>query len=240
MPKILKLRGKCSLSIGHFRSAIIDFTKADALYSIETIDNQENLYGYCEVLIDLIKSEILCNNLDTAWFVREKGIRLVSDHQFKGNIYEHFLYFGAKCLNILSERGDKKEQKLDKAVSLCLQAVYSLGEHVKWQKVGFRRIGFDSHSEMQLLLVDIWKKRKLKGTELTEGKLQMVKTYYMHITDAYFAAYTSKTEPEKEPETKPYTLQLEREAQKAMTMAEIGLEKADLVCENSDSDKIHN
>ena len=74
MPKILKLRGKCSLSIGHFRSGIIDFTKADALYSIETIDNQEDLCGYCEVLIGLIKSEILCNNLDAAWFVREKGI----------------------------------------------------------------------------------------------------------------------------------------------------------------------
>ena len=134
----------------------------------------------------------------------------------------------------------KKNKSLTKQFPCVCKPFIPSASTLKWQKAGFRRIGFDSHSEMQLMLVDNWKKRKLKGTELTEGKLQMAKTYYMHIADAYFAPSTSKTESKKEPETKPYTLQLEKEAQKAMTMAEIGLEKTDLVCANSDSDKIHN
>ena len=130
--KILKIRGECFLSMGHFRSAAIDFTKADALHSIETIDNRENLYEYSEVLIGLIKSEILCNNVEAAWLVCERGIKLVSDHGLKETINQQALklfYLGVKCVKILLiqlERGKDKEIKLvqahylfQKVLSLC-------------------------------------------------------------------------------------------------------------------------
>ena len=113
--KILKLRAECLLSMGHFRSAAIDFTIADAVYSIKTINNYEDLCEYSEVLIGLIKSEILCNNVEAAWLVSERGIKLVTDHKFKENVNkqaEKLLYLKVRCINILLERGMEKENKL--------------------------------------------------------------------------------------------------------------------------------
>ena len=113
--KILKLRGECLLSMGYFRSAAIDFTKAVALYSIETIDNQEDLCEYSEVLIGLIKSEILCNNVEAAWLVCEKGMKLATDHKFKETIDQQaakLFYLKVRCINILLERGMENENKL--------------------------------------------------------------------------------------------------------------------------------
>ena len=128
MPKILKLRGECFLSMGHFRSAAIDFTKADAIYSIETIDNREDLCEYSEVLIGLIKSEILCNNVKAAWLVCKKGIKLASDHELKETINQQaakLLYLGVKCIEQL-ECVQEEENKLvqanylyQEALSLC-------------------------------------------------------------------------------------------------------------------------
>ena len=125
-PKILKLRGECFLSMGHFRSAAIDFTKANNFYSIETINNRQSLCEYSEVLIGLVRSEILCNNIKTAWLVCEKGIKLVSDHELKETINQQavkLFYLGAKCVKILSERGEDKENKLVQARSLCQEAL---------------------------------------------------------------------------------------------------------------------
>ena len=109
--KILKLRGEFFLSMGHFRSAAIDFTKADKLYSIETIDNREELCEYCEVLIGLIKSKILCNNIDAALLVCEKGIKLATDRKLNQQAAK-LLYLKVRCIIILLERGER-ENKLD-------------------------------------------------------------------------------------------------------------------------------
>ena len=214
--KILKLRGECFLSMGNFRSAAIDFTKADALYSVETIDSQEDFCEYCEVLIGLIKSEILCNNLDAAWLVCEKGIKLLSDHQFKGNINQQFFYYGVKCLNILSERGKDKLKNLDKAVSLCLQADSFMCDHLKMAESSISKEGIDSYHKTQLLLVNIYKKINVQENEFIEWRLQMVKTSYINIAGVYFSDSITEREPETEPETEPEmelnALLVEREA----------------------------
>ena len=127
--KILKLRGECLLSIGHFRSAAIDFTKADNLYSIKTIDNQEDLYEFTEVLMGLAKSEILCNNVEAAWLVYKKGMKLAWDHELKEPIHQQaakLLNLGAKCINILSEqlkRGEDQQNNRVQADNLRQEAV---------------------------------------------------------------------------------------------------------------------
>ena len=130
--KIFKLRGECFLSMGHFRSAAIDFNKVDALHSTEAIDNRESLYEYFEALIGLIKSEILCNSVEAAWLVCERGIKLVSDHELKETINQQavkLFYLGVKCAKILLirlDRGKDEEIKLvqanhlfQKVLSLC-------------------------------------------------------------------------------------------------------------------------
>ena len=128
-PKILRLRGECFLSMGLFRSAAIDFTKADALYSIETTDNREDLYEYSEVLIGLIKSEILCFNVEAAWLVCKKGIKLALDHELKETINQQrvkLLHLGVKCVNILLEqltREEDEESKLAQAHCLSQEAL---------------------------------------------------------------------------------------------------------------------
>ena len=117
--KILKLRGECLLSIGHFRSAAINFTIADAAYSIKTIDNKEDLHEYSEVLISLIKSEILCNNVEAAWLVCERGIKLARDHELKETIHlqaAKLLNLGVKCISILLEQLKREENEINKSV----------------------------------------------------------------------------------------------------------------------------
>ena len=120
--KILKLRGECFLSMGHFRSAAIDFTKAVTFYSIETIDNREELCEYSEVLIGLIKSEILCNNIDAALLVCEKGIKLATDRKLNQQA-EKLLYLKVRCIIILLERGER-ENKLDLASYLYEEVLF--------------------------------------------------------------------------------------------------------------------
>ena len=112
--------------MGNFRRAVIDFTKADALYSVEIIDNREDLCEYSKMLFGLIKSEILCNNVRAVWLVCEKGIKLTSDYALKEDISKQameFFYLGAKYVYILSERGEGKKISLSRLVS-CVSKVF--------------------------------------------------------------------------------------------------------------------
>ena len=193
-PKILKLRGECFLSMGDFRTAAIDFTKADALYSIETIDNREDMCEYSEVLIGLIKSEILCDEVEAAWLVCEKGIKLASNHEFKEAISKQavkFFYLGAKCVHILSERGEDKEDKLVQARSLCQQAL-SLshrihpkgnGSNLMEEVKGSSEHGeiFATKCEVQLLLADVLLKFGQKNE--AEKLLQEMKAFLTSIAN---------------------------------------------------------
>ena len=135
--KIPKLRGECYLSMGHFRTAAINFTKAADVYSSETVETLDDLCDYSEVLIGLIKSEMLCQNVAGAWLKCEEAIKLVSDHEHRESIHLQAIelfYLGAKCLDILSENAESKDDKLaddklDKMISLCQRAL-TFSQHV--------------------------------------------------------------------------------------------------------------
>ena len=204
--KILKLRGESFLSAGNFRNAAIDFTKAEAVYSIETIENGEDLYEYFEVLIGLIKSKILCNNVEEAWLVCERGLKMVSDHELKETINQQavkFFYLGAKCVNILSERGEDKEDKLVQARALCEEAL-SFSQNIQqtrnaasdlMEELGNQRQGeFATKCEVPLLLAVIF----LKLGQENEAKrvLQEMKTFLTSIAYNILADPASKEKPE--------------------------------------------
>ena len=185
-PTILKLRGECFLSLGHFRSAAIDFTKADALYSIETIDNREDLHEYSEVLIGLIKSEILCNNVEAAWLVCKRGIKLVSDHELKATINQQaaiFLYLGVQCIEQL-EFGEDEENKLDQAYYLYEQALslcdstQEVGDSFLTEKLGVVKTIF----EVKFLLKNIFPTLRLKDED--ENTFQETKAEFLDCVDA--------------------------------------------------------
>ena len=164
MPEILKLRGECFLSMGHFRSAAIDLSKAEAFYSIETIDNGEDLCQYCEVLIGLIKSEILCNNAEAAWLVCEKGIKLVTSHELKETIDQQvaiLLYLGVKCIEQL-ECGEEEENKLVLANDLYQEALslFDLTEEVGVLQTIF---------EVKFLLKNIFPTLKMEDEKIRQG-----------------------------------------------------------------------
>ena len=123
--QILKLRGECYLSMGDCRTASINFAEAVRFFSSETLENRDDLYEYSEVLIGLIKSEILCQNVVAARLICQEGIKLVFDHELKETIYlqaVQFFYLGAKCMAILSESAENEDDKLTQAWSLCQQA----------------------------------------------------------------------------------------------------------------------
>ena len=124
--KILKLRGECYLSRGDFRTATINFSEAAGIYSSKTVENSDDLCEYSEVLIALIKSEMLCQNVAGAWLKCQEAIELVSDHEHGESIHLQeieLLYLGAKCLDILSESAESKAKKLTQAFSLCERAI---------------------------------------------------------------------------------------------------------------------
>jgi tetratricopeptide (TPR) repeat protein len=124
--KILKLRGERYLSRGYLRTATINFTKAADIYSSETVEHRDDLCEYSEVLIGLLKSEMLCQNVAGAWLKCQEAIKLMSDHEHRESIHLQaieLLYLGAKCLDILSESAEGKDDKLlAQAYSLCQQA----------------------------------------------------------------------------------------------------------------------
>ena len=124
--KILKLRGECYLSRGDFRTATINFNEAAGIYSSKTVENCDDLCEYSEVLIALIKSEMLCQNVAVAWLKCEEAIELVFDHEHRESVHLQaieLLYLGAKCLDILSESAESKAKKLTQAFSLCERAI---------------------------------------------------------------------------------------------------------------------
>ena len=174
--KILKLRGECFLCMGHFRSAAINFTKAVVLYSIETIDNREELCEYSEVLIGLIKSEILCNNVEAAWLVCEKGIKLATDRKLNQQA-ENLLYLKVRCIIILLERGEK-ENKLDLALYLYEKALFLCD---------LTEADFKTIFEILFLLDDIFPslppKNENENTfeEIKRGKTRTIADYVSNI-----------------------------------------------------------
>ena len=194
--KIRKLRGECFLSMGHFRSAAIDFTKADKLYSTKTLENGYDLCEYSEVLIGLIKSEILCNNVASAWLVCERGVKLAMEDELKEIINQQFFYLGAKCLNILSENEEDEEEKLDKALALCLQAHYSFCEHVEMTENRKSLEEAKSDSEVKLLWVDILKKRKLLKENGFARNLQDAENFSKKMAGLIPAHLTSEMKSE--------------------------------------------
>ena len=176
-PKILKLRGECLLSMGHFRSAAVDFSKAFAFYSVETMDNLEELCEYSEVLIGLIKSKILCNNIEAAWLVCEKGIKLATDRKLNQQA-EKLLYLKVRCIITLLERGER-ENKLDLASSLYEEVLFlcDLTEE-----------NFKTIFEILFLLIDIFPslppKNEDKNTfeEIKRGKTMTIAD---HVSNVY-------------------------------------------------------
>ena len=97
------MRGECYLSRGDFRTAAINFTKAADIYSSETVENRADLCEYSEVLIGLIKIEMLCQNVAGAWLKCQHAIELVSHHEHRESVHLQeieLLYLGAKCLDI--------------------------------------------------------------------------------------------------------------------------------------------
>ena len=196
--KIIKLRGECLLSRGDFRTAAINFTEAVSIYSRETVDDRDILREYSEVLIGLIKSEMLCKNVAEAWLIFQKGIKLSSDHDLKEAINlqaVEFFYLGAKCANILSESGEDQDNKLAQACSLCQQAL-TLSQRIEqtmdagdlMEELGSSGRGeiFATKWEAQLLLAAIF--RKLQNEEEAEAILQEMKKFFMNNVDFELSA----------------------------------------------------
>jgi tetratricopeptide (TPR) repeat protein len=130
--KIHKLRGECYLSRGDFRTAAINFNEAVSIYSNGTVGNRDDLCEYSKVAIGLIKTEMLCQNVAGAWVECQKAIELVFDHEHGESVHLQvieLLYLGAKCLYILSESVESKDDELAKVGRLCTQAVLVHNEH---------------------------------------------------------------------------------------------------------------
>ena len=189
--KILKLRGECYLSNGDSRTAAINFTMAVGLHSSRKEENDDDLCEYLEVLIGLVKSEILCQNVAAAWLTCQRGIQLVSDHdQREGTRMQatECFFYGAKCLNILSETRANKHDMLSQASSLCEQA-FSLCQSIDgtrtaselMQELGSSGCGefFALKCEVQLLLAAILLKLTRKAE--AEKILKEIKEFLMNI-----------------------------------------------------------
>ena len=189
--KVLKLRGECFLSAGSFRSSAINLTKSFGVYSGQSIDNCDDLREYSEVSISLIKSEMLCKNVAEAWLICQKAIKMVTKHEFKEAINMQaieVLYLGGKCLSILTENEENKDDRLAQACSLCQQALIlsqrteetRSGSDLKeelggWQPGEF----FATKYEVQLLMATIYLKLH-KGKE-ADKILRQMKAFFMNI-----------------------------------------------------------
>ena len=200
--KIFKLRGECYLFWDDFRTAAINFTKAAGVYYGETVETRDDLCEYSEVLIGLIKSEMLCQNVAGAWVECQKAMKLVSDHEHGESVHlqaVELFYLGAKCLDILSERAESKDDKLAHACSLCQQAL-TLSQNVDHTRNAselveeLRRSGhgkcFALKCEVQLLLAAIF----LKLHKKVEAKriLKETQEFLINIAEGFesFSAYS--------------------------------------------------
>jgi tetratricopeptide (TPR) repeat protein len=204
--KILKLRGECYLSRGDFRTAAINFNEAAAIYSSKTVENRDDLCEYSEVLIGLIKSEMLCQNVAGAWLKYQEVIKLVSDHEHRESIHLQeikLLYLGAKCLDILSQSAESKDDKLAQARSLCEQALLILSQTTNAtnasepvEEVGSSGRGnfFALKCEVQLLLAAIF--LKLHQEEKADKILEEMEKYLINIRGEFCNISTTLCEPE--------------------------------------------
>jgi tetratricopeptide (TPR) repeat protein len=189
--KILKLRGECYLSRGDFRTAAINFNEAARVYFSETVENRDDLCEYSEVLIGLIKSEMLCQNVAVAWLKCEEAIELVSNHEHGKSINlqaTELLYLGAKCLDILSESAESKDDKLAQARSLLIQAS-------KWVVEVRESLGGEEYlilnSEMRLL----WAAIVLKLHDDPEIRLKQMQEYLdEYVVPSFYRYGESKRE----------------------------------------------
>ena len=191
--KVFRLRGECFLSVGDFRTAAIDFAKADATYSSETISSRDGLCEYCKVLVGLVKCEMLCKNVAAAWLICQNGIKLASDHHELRDTINlqalEFFYFGAKCVNILSEAKEAgKGDLLAQAYSLCQRALIvcqpigqtrNANDSMEELRSSEHREFFTTKCEVQLLLAALL--LKLERKDEAEGILQQMKTFFMNI-----------------------------------------------------------
>ena len=204
--KILKLRGECYLSRGDFRTAAINFNEAAAIYSSKTVENRDDLCEYSEVLIGLIKSEMLCQNVAGAWLKYQEAIKLVSDHEHRESIHLQeikLLYLGAKCLDILSESAESKDDKLAQVCSLCEQALLILSQTTNTtnasepvEEVGNSGRGnfFSLKCEVQLLLAAVF--LKLHQEEKADKILEEMEKYLINIGGEFCDISTTSCEPE--------------------------------------------
>ena len=189
--QILKLRGECYLSMGDCRIAVINLTEAARFFSNEALENRDYLCEYLKVLIGLIKSELLCQNVVTAWRICQEGIKLVSDHELGETIHleaVELFYLGAKCVAILSESAENKDDKLGQACSLCQQAL-ALSHKIDQKREGselMEELGNSEHGEffalkceIQLLLAGVF--LKLQKEEEATRILEEMKEFLINI-----------------------------------------------------------
>ena len=200
--KIFKLRGECYLFWDDFRTAAINFTEAAGVYYGETVETRDDLCEYSEVLIGLIKSEMLCQNVAGAWVECQKAMKLVSDHEHGESVHlqaVELFYLGAKCLDILSERAESKDDKLAHACCLCQQAL-TLSQNVDHTRNAselveeLRRSGhgkcFALKCEVQLLLAAIFLKlhKKVEAKRILKERQE----FLINIAEGFesFSAYS--------------------------------------------------
>jgi tetratricopeptide (TPR) repeat protein len=181
------LRGECYLSRGDFRTAAINFTKAADVCSSETIKSRDDLCEYSEVLIGLIKSEMLCQNVAGAWLKCQEAMKLVSNHEPGESVHLQvieLLYLGAKCLDILSDSAESKDDKLAQACSLCQQA-FTLSLDVDQTRNASELVWkyFALKCEIQLLLAAVFV--KLHKKEAAERILKETQEFCINIPEAF-------------------------------------------------------
>jgi tetratricopeptide (TPR) repeat protein len=190
--KILKLRGECYLFRGDFRNAAINFNEAVCVYSSETVGNRDDLCEYSEVAIGLIKTEMLCQNVAGAWVECQEAIELVFNHEHSESVHLQaieLLYLEAKCLDILSDSAESKDDKIALACSLCQQANFILSQttNAVEQAEEHGSSGAEKFlalkSEVQLLLAAIF--RKLHKEEEAGKILEEMEEFFINIADKF-------------------------------------------------------
>ncbi|CAB3984614.1 PREDICTED: uncharacterized protein LOC109482825 isoform X2 [Paramuricea clavata] len=190
--KILKLRAECYFFRGDFRTAAINLNEATGIYSRETVENRDDLCEYAEVLIALIKTETLCQNVAGAWVECQEAIELGSDHEHRESLQlqaAELLYLGAKCLDILSESAESKDDKLSQASSLCQQALLILSQRTNANQQAEERGSSGSGKflvlsiELQLLLAAVL--LKLHNKEKVDIALEVTEEFLINIADEF-------------------------------------------------------
>ena len=183
--KILKLRGECYLSRVDFRTAAINFNKAVHVYSNETVENRDDLCEYSKVAIGLIKTEMLCQNVAGAWVECQQAIELVSNHEHRESVYLQDIELhclGAKCLYILLENVESKDDELAKVGLMCHQALLL---HNEYAQIMSETLELEERkpfvSEMCLLFVAVL--RKLHEEEKADKILEKIDEPIINFAD---------------------------------------------------------